>query len=279
MIKREYYYIVAGLPDLFFNENKLIFSSLKFRNEIKTALTKTDQKLVEYIFMPFDNENMLNFLFQKEEKYNCHAIYSKAQITGETENQPNFPEYLKEFLREYYKLDNKSYSVESENRLYQLFYNEVFLLKNDFLTNWFEFELSIKNILTAFNCSRFGYPTKKHLIKAQRGINTYNLLTKLRFKPELFQEELPFAEQIFRTAETSTNLLEKEKSIDKIKWEYLDEATFFHYFTIEKIISYILKLFMVERWIKLDAETGKALLEKLVSDIELNYEFSNEYNV
>jgi len=271
--------MVAGLPDLFFNENKLVFNSLQFRQSIKPELTNSDYKLVEMLFFPFDNKNLLELLYKDKVQFNCHGVFTKRELESEIENPTNIPEYLVEFFRWNKQQENKNYTVSAENKLHELFYNVVFQLKNEFLVDWFQFELNTKNVFTAFNCSRFGYKTEDHLIKALKGTNVYDLLLSQRLKHELFDEEMPFAEQIFRIAESDSTALEKEKSIDKIKWEYLDDATFFHYFTIEKILSYILKLFIVERWIKLDAETGKKLLDKLVKEIESSYEFTEEYAI
>lgn len=279
MFKKEYYCLVAGLPDLFFNENKLVFNSLQFRHAIKSDLSKSDYKLVEFLFYQFDNENVLDILFKEKVLFNCHGVFTKRNMESELENPVTLPEYLIDFLKWNKLRESKNYSLKAENKLHELFYNAVFQLKNEFLVDWYEFELNIKNTFTAFNCSRFNYPAENHLIKAQKGTNVYDLLVNLRLKHELFNEELPFAEQIFRIAESDSGLLEKEKSVDKIKWEYLDDATFFHYFTIEKVLSYILKLFIVERWIKLDAETGKELLDKLVKEIESSYEFTEEYAI
>ncbi|NQU86883.1 MAG: DUF2764 family protein, partial [Mariniphaga sp.] len=106
----------------------------------------------------------------------------------------------------------------------------------------------------------------------------YSLLISKRLKHEFFEEELHFSDHIFRVAESNTSPEEKEKAIDKILWAYLDEQTFFHYFTVEKILSYIIKLSIIERWMKLDAETGKALLNKLIEELKLSYTFPEEFS-
>ena len=67
--------------------------------------------------------------------------------------------------------------------------------------------------------------------------------------------------------------------MDKIKWDYLDEYTFFHYFTIEKVISYVLKILITERWIKLDSETGKTLLNKLLNELKTSYKLDEEFSL
>jgi hypothetical protein len=71
--------------------------------------------------------------------------------------------------------------------------------------------------------------------------------------------------------------MQREKAIDMLKWDWLDENTFFNYFTIEKLISYYIKLEMIERWIKLDPETGREFFKKLIKDLESGYEFPEDF--
>jgi hypothetical protein len=46
---------------------------------------------------------------------------------------------------------------------------------------------------------------------------------------------------------------------------------FFHYFTIEKILAFILKLDIVERWLKHEPENGKMLLENLINNLGVEH--------
>ena len=70
MLKKKYYCLVAGLPDLLFNEMKQGFSSLYFRNELQYQLSKTDLELAKLLYLPNDNKNFLNLLFEKNEPFN-----------------------------------------------------------------------------------------------------------------------------------------------------------------------------------------------------------------
>lgn len=72
-------------------------------------------------------------------------------------------------------------------------------------------------------------------------------------------------------------MIEKERMIDNLKWEWIDAHTFFHYSTIERILGFLLKLQIIERWIELDAETGKQLLNKLLNELKTSYKFPAEF--
>ena len=279
MLKKEYYCLVAGLPDLFFNENRSEFDSLIFKNELKLQLRKSDFELAKLLYLKYDNENLLNLLFVKNEPFNSLGNYSKDFLEAQMENPIKIPDYMIDFIRWNNKQEIHELNLKTENKLHSLFYEYLVSTKNQFLSEWFSFELNIKNILTVFNCEHFKYETEKHLICVGQNNLVYSLLINERLKPEYFEEELPFADHIFRVAESKISPEEKEKKIDKILWDYLDEFTFFNYFTIEKILSYIIKLGIIERWMKLDIETGKALLNKLIGDIKLSYTFPEEFSI
>ncbi|MCF6358643.1 MAG: DUF2764 domain-containing protein [Draconibacterium sp.] len=278
MLKREYYCLVAGFPDLFFNESKVGFSTLDFIGELKFQLNSADYELVKLLLLQIDNRNILNLLFQLNEPFNLTGNYNQDFLEKQISQPGDLPEYMMRFLKWVKNMEAQELNVEIENKLHSLYFEYATSTKNNFLKEWFTFELNIKNVLTAFNCVQFNYPLEKHLINVGEENTVCSLLMSNRLKYEFFEEELPFADQIFRIAESDASPEEQEKTIDKIKWDYLDEQTFFHYFTIEKILSYILKLTIIERWMKLDIETGKAMLKKLVDELKGSYKFPEEFS-
>lgn len=282
MLKKEYYCLVAGLPDLFFQENKLGFNAIDFRKELKTQLTPSDYKLLQYLFLPFDNQNLIRIHFNEDKAFNTYGLITKEELEFElsAENEHcNLPEYILEFLKWLNKKEIKQWSLEAENKLQQFFYEYILNAKNEFLLEWFTFEFNLKNILTAFNCERFNHDRSKNLILTEQNALSYSLLENKTLKPELFEDELPFSHQVFKVVESEQSWIEKEKELDKIKWNYLDDNTFFHYFTIEKVLSYVIKMLIIERWIKLDEETGRTLLNKLLNDIKTSYQFAEEFSL
>uniref|UniRef100_UPI003216C2BA DUF2764 family protein n=1 Tax=uncultured Draconibacterium sp. TaxID=1573823 RepID=UPI003216C2BA len=282
MLKKEYYCLVSGLPDLLFNENKLALTSLKFREELKHQLSRSDYKLVEYLFLPFDDKNLINFLFQQDNPFHSLGTISKKVLEEQltpSDEQIILPEYMLQFIRWMKKRNSKELTFKVENILHTLYYEFVLTTTNQFLRNWLLFELNSKNILTAFNCIRYDYDLEEHLLKVQPTNTVYSLLINKRLKAELFEDKLSFNDQIFKIAESDTKPVEKEKALDKIRWDYLDEYTFFHYFTIEKILSFVIKLMISERWMKLDIETGRQLLDRLINDLKTSYEFPAELSL
>ena len=279
MLKKNYYCLVAGLPDLLFNESNRGLSGLDFKTELQQQLSKADFELVKLLYLPIDHKNLLNLLFEKNEAFNLSGNYQKEFLETEIIDPVDLPDYLCHFIKWVRDQENYEFNFQTENKLHSLYYEYAISSRNSFLNRWFRLELNIKNILTAFNCKQFDYSVEKHLIKTEQDEYVYSLLKNKQLKQELFEDELSFADQVFRIAELQINPEEKEKAIDKLLWTYLDEQTVFHYFTIEKILSFVIKLGIIERWMKLDAETGKALLNKLIEELKLSYTFPEEFSI
>ena len=69
------------------------------------------------------------------------------------------------------------------------------------------------------------------------------------------------------------NAMEKERKQDLLKWDWLDEQTFFHYFSVERLFAFLVKLSIVERWMVIDKEKGsevfRGLIDKLKNEVEI----------
>ncbi|NCB09716.1 MAG: DUF2764 family protein, partial [Bacteroidia bacterium] len=90
--------------------------------------------------------------------------------------------------------------------------------------------------------------------------------------------EFPIVEKIINIFE-ETNMVRRETAIDKIKWDYLDELNTFNYFTVEVVLAHVIKLRMLERWIMLDAKTGKQLFGQYINDLNGSFSFSKEFEI
>ncbi|WP_340113938.1 DUF2764 family protein [Maribellus mangrovi] len=282
MLKGEYYCLVAGLPDLVFGQNSAPVKSRIFLEELRQQLHSSDYKLIEYLFLPFDNLNLLNILLKQNKPYFYPGIYSKQEIESQLSpdnEEMRLPQYMFIFMNQIKNSDPKPEDMEAENGLSILFYEHALNCSNTFLQQWFRFEINLKNVITAFNCKLYNYNLGEQLLKVNGANAVYTLLIENKLKPNYFEELLPYYDEVLKIADSELERLEKEKAIDKLKWLYLDEHTFFHFFTIEKILAYTIKLLLIERWMKLDKDTGKELLNKLIEEFTKNYEFPEEFNL
>ena len=64
-------------------------------------------------------------------------------------------------------------------------------------------------------------------------------------------EQLAYMEELQRIAEMD-ELVDREKKTDLLAWKWLEDESFFNYFTVECLFVFLLQLEMIERWISLE---------------------------
>ena len=73
------------------------------------------------------------------------------------------------------------------------------------------------------------------------------------------------------------DILSRERGIDDLYWEKIDEITLFDYLNFDKILGMMVKMMIIRRWLVLDEETGRAMFKKLVDEVRGTFK-GVEYN-
>jgi len=275
MFKRNYYYLVAGLPDILLDERKIHFTILEFKQELKIHLHPKDYELVEYLFLHYDNINFLNILLKKEAEFNPLGNYSESFLNDEIKEPEKLPGYMKKFL-EAYREENPVYpNLSPENQLTWLYFDFMLGQKNKFMVDWFTALRNVNNILAIYNSRKFGLNIENQMI------GDYELTQAARktaAKDFGLTNEFNYIDEIIGIFE-NPNILEQEISIDLLKWKYLNILNTFNYFTIERILAFIIELIMVDRWSKLDAEKSGKMFKQMLNELENSIQFSKDFNI
>ena len=81
------------------------------------------------------------------------------------------------------------------------------------------------------------------------------------------EKEFRIAETV-RQALSNANVLEAELSLLALKWNYLDEISALHYFDVEALLCYAVKLQLLERKSLFTKEEGNAEFKRLFSNLQ-----------
>lgn len=272
-----YYCLIAGLPDLQPEDNKSTLSLIELKNELMDQLSDADAQLLRLLFAKFDNENWLRFLKNKDAALNplgnlkSEHLNQLLALMQEFEHPQDIR--LLSYIHTFYSnVNNEKFLTEGishEDYLSGLYYEYAMRSKNEFLQAWFEFNLNINNLLTAVTCRKHGFDLKALVL----GNNEVAMAIKSSNARDfgltgIFDQLDP----VLRIAD-DTNLLEREKKIDAIKWNWLDEHTFFHYFSIEKIFAFVLKSEMLDRWKPLSIEKGTRIFREMLVGMKEEVKF------
>ena len=267
-----YYCLVAGFPDLHINTTNNVPAMDALLEELCATLTTKDMALLNLLRMQYDNRNLLAYLANKEAALNPLGTLSQKDwdelITLMNELDAPKDKRLQPYILEYYRTisDEKLVAnvTSKEDLLSTLYYDFGTHSQNKFVADWFEFNLNINNLLTALACRKHGFDIKQAIVgnnevaKTIRTSNTHDFNLSGIFEP---------VEAIIAISE-NPNLLEREKAIDNLKWNWLEEHTFFNYFTIERVLAFYLKCELLHRWDNLTLENGQAIFRQLLEDLK-----------
>lgn len=115
-------------------------------------------------------------------------------------------------------------------------------------------------MLTAITCRKHGFDKAGYIVgdnEVAQALRTSNA------RDFGLGDTVDYLPDLWRIAE-ETDLMVREKKVDLLKWEWLEEHTFFKPFDIESVFAYLLKLEMIERWVMLDKVTGEKTFREIV---------------
>ena len=278
-----YYCLVTGLPELSLEDGKLSYTVANFKTEIYPELSKSDKKLIDLFYLKFDNQNLLALLKDKEAVVDTSlGNFSADELLGviasfkeETAPDKKFPSYFYEFSELYLNTpEEERFGIE--DKLHGFYYHYAMKCGNKFVSDWFELNLNVNNILAAMAARKY----KMDVTKVSVGTNfVAEALRSSNARDFGLADDLEYFEQLTRINDT-VDLVEREKKIDLLKWNWMEDNTFFNYFTIEKIFVFLMKLEMIERWVSLDKEKGNEMFRKLIDqlkdEVQIPQEFRNK---
>ncbi|MDR3119380.1 MAG: DUF2764 domain-containing protein [Mediterranea sp.] len=269
-----YYYLIAGLPDLTLEDSKLSYTIADFRGEIYPSLSDADKKLIDLFYLKFDNANVLKLLKNKDAEIDTRGNFSAEELTGYiaaikeggTVSPKEFPSYLVTFIANCFNDTPVDDDRElSENDLAALYYAYGMEHKNTFAASWFEFNLTLNNVLAALVARKYKMDIAPNIV-GDTAV-TEALRTSGARDFGLAGGDISYFDPLVKISEID-ELLEREKRIDMLKWNWIEDETFFNYFSVERVFAFLLKIEMIERWLSLDKERGKEMFRELIASLK-----------
>jgi len=270
---RYYHCLIAGLPDLELNAGKAVPGLKKFRKELRAILHPDDYYLVSLLFYPYDHLNLLRFLYgDEEEPFHPLGNFSeedfaeqKARWQSILEEEDVLPGYMAEAMVYFLEQEEKPGRLWMEKQLTEGYYHTLIQAGNEFLAKWAVYERDMNNLLTTLN-ARFPYPEDGLQLVGEGEVKEV-LEKRIEQGKEIpLPPDPEYATEILERA-SSLSYDEREWEMDLRKWKTLEDMMFFYYFTIERILGYVIMLKMVARWQQLDAARGKEWVGKLIEGL------------
>ena len=131
------------------------------------------------------------------------------------------------------------------------FYAQALRHKDRFIREWFAFDLDLRNAAVA------------HLNRVlDRPADQDRILPEGREDAEFPEQEA--AEAILG----DSDILRRERGLDDLRWRKIDELTMMDVFNLDAILGFVARLKIIDRWLQLDPDAGRAFFRRLVEDIQ-----------
>lgn len=273
LFKNQYYYFIAGLPDFDFDSMKLPFTVEEFKVMLEDEIKAKDMRLLDKYFLKYDNDNLLSFLKNKEIEQNSMGNISREELE-ETLSQikedlplknSKIPAYYEVFMRTWLDEEAHNENKQWEDLLSSLYMDYGIEVKNSLMSRWYELNLNVGNLLSAIFARKYGLDVSQVVV----GNNQVAKIIRENSNMRDFglSQELEIYDTVVRLSEED-EVYERERKIDKFRWDWLEENTVFDYFNIEYIFAYLCKLQILERWVKLNAEEGERIFRELIDNLK-----------
>lgn len=127
------------------------------------------------------------------------------------------------------------------------FYQAALKDSSRFIREYFAFDLNVRNGKARFLNAAFERPLDQDTIEIATG---------------------EFAERARLDAVLSArDLLERERGLDALMWQKISDMNLFDYFDLDAVLGFIAKLHIIDRWFRLDEETGRDMFARLVEEV------------
>lgn len=286
----QYHALISGLPNISLDMSKAPYTQEEFYTELLEILSNKDREKLDWLRLDYANREFIALFRagafapqseeeETEEEETAHItlpikelkqIARMAHLGQPMRRSEHVPGYMLRFLNEQYYQSPEDVEeqeghphecpLSDEDRLSQLYYSSASNSKNAFLASWFSFNQTLRNVLLVHTCKQLGWSAERYIVGEGHIVEQ---LLHNKSKDFGLGEYVPYINTFVTIAE-ERDIAKRERMIDALRWQWLEEQTEWTVFDVENVLAYYLKLGIIERWFNLDEEKGRAVFREIV---------------
>lgn len=254
----QYYFVSTSLPALTLGEKPEI-SWDQLEELLINNLTNSDYVKTQVLRRYFDLLNIRAFL--KGEALDPFGNLDKNQIEEMLvgDGVP-LPHYIKDYFERY---ETKGDRLLYFPKLIATFFQEEVIINKGFLEEYLEFERKLRLVLTAYRAKQMN----RNLLKELQFENPdeeiiVQLLSQKDSKifepPEQFEDLKPLLEENYSSP------MALHKALNTYRYQKLQEMVGMDLFSLDSILSYLARFFIVEKSMALDKQQGLQIVDNII---------------
>ena len=272
MFSTEYYYLVAGLREWTLESDTKGFNVREIVDEILAELTKRDREAVNLLYAYYDCENIIAYRAERE-RHNELGNLSREQIAEmfAEHNYSLLSTNVAKVVNYFNPADDEERDDDNvindtfEHALFEAYYRDLAESKCSFLNAWGEFDRNLRNISAALAAREAGRSVADVVVGDGEVVEQLKNSSAADFG---LRGELQYIDAVISAVSDEKNIVEKERKIDKVREEQAWEIASFDFFNINFILSYLVRVNIIARWMLLLPEAGREMLNRLMRDLD-----------
>ncbi len=277
LFSNNYHYLVSSLAEYAPDSDGEGLDIAALLDEIASQVNSGDMRYVEMLLWRNDIVNIMSRRAGRE-RYMAPANLSSEQVdevcaayfgegSGDDVRQDMetvLPTYIKKVLEAYVSSkerdDEADLPADVEQALWESYYAAAERSSDRFLREWSRFDRRLRDIAAAYTARRKGMEVAEVLV----GDDEITDRLKNDYTPDFgLKGTFDKVDELISILD-SEDMLAKERRIDELRWDEVDDLNVFHYFDIDFILGYLVKVSIVCRWMVLDKDAGRQMLGRLI---------------
>ena len=225
------------------------------------------------LYAYYDCENIIALRNNRNRHNNLGRLTpEEVKDVLESRNYALLPKNVAEVVKLYTEADDEEECDEKvvlsdnfEHALFEAYYKDLSASKVRFLVKWGEFDRTLRNISAAVAAREAGRVISEVTVGGGEIVAQLSQSSAADFG---LRGELQYIDAVISAITDETNIVEKERKIDAVRWAEAEDIAISDYFDINYILSYLAKVNIVARWTLLLPEVGREMLNKLIASLD-----------
>jgi hypothetical protein len=254
-----YYFLGTLLPELRIDEKPEIgFQELD--RLFKENLSNKDYSKTRTIRNLFDIVNLR--AYWKGDPLDEYGNFSYNELEEALATRSMLPPYVFEYIDKY---STKEELIKHYPELLGIFFRTAIDNSTGFFKYYFTLERELRLVLAAFRAKKLGKDIYQELqyedpeedliaqILAQKDSQTYEPPEKYQGIKTLFEQH-------------DDDPIELQKSLLEYRFNKIGEKIDLQLFTMDRVLAYMVKLILIERWQSMDEQKGKEIIDSMLKE-------------
>lgn len=269
MFGTNYYALVSGFREYALDAETKGFDIEAILAEIEETVSERDMKCIRLLYTYYDCENMVA-LHNDCTAHNRLGRLSTEELEQEMKSPKLLPKRIARVLRAYANpegedAEDMDMTLSFARALFGAYYEECAESPSRFMREWSEFDRTLRNVIAAAAACSQGIPVETVTVGGGEIVEQLQRSSAADFG---LRGELSYMDAAIAVVNDEHNMLEKERKIDRIRWDMASELSTFDYFGIDAVLAYLVKVDMVARWSLLDRKYGREMFERLMAELD-----------